>query len=356
MGTYYTVEELLLNDSFLDYCRNQNSVYKNHWEQIIANNPEQAQIIYEAKQWLTALTPGLSQKEINNELNKVRRMIKTEDTKQNILPENDIAVSEQLYVNPKGKLQNKKIKRIFAYSSLVIIIMFSSWFLIKQEAKPAESNPAKASLKYQSTRASRRGITLPDGSVVILNTSSNISLSPYFNVKDRVVQLSGDAFFKVAKNPKKPFIVINNEFSITAIGTSFYVHARNGNSNYSVNLLEGKIKLVPAEKGGKISYLMAGEQAELGQDQSTFTKSNFDTLALKTWLKGKISFVKTPVRKALKQLEDWYSVDIEVQRNNLENVSITGDYFNVPLDDVLKVICFSLSCNYSYSGNKIIIK
>ena len=102
--------------------------------------------------------------------------------------------------------------------------------------------------------------------------------------------------------------------------------------------------------------LYPGERGQWQSGRSVFEKNIFDTLELRHWLSGKISFSNLPAKEAIQQLEKWYDVDIEVQGKGWENQLINGDYQDSPLDDVLKVICFTLSWKYKYEQNKVIIR
>lgn len=357
MGINYTVEELLLDESFLDYCLNKNSIYKKKWEQIIAEYPDQLKKIEEAKELFFLLNPSLSAEEISPEVNKVREIILSGKNNNPLVSTDNIAASENLYVNTDGKMRGQKFKRLAVYSAVLAVLSFVVLYLANTGIKNrAVKNESAEIIQYQNSKTERKQVELPDGSLVILNSNSSVSITSSYNKKDRVVQLSGNAFFKVEKNADRPFIVLNPAFSTSALGTSFYVHAPIGAKNYSVKLLEGKVKLSANNRADKLTYLNAGEEGQWQQAQSEFSKYSFDTIQLRQWISGKISFNKTPVQKAIKQLEKWYDIEIDVQRKNWEKLSITGDYVNVPLDDILKVICFSLSGQYRHSGNKIIIQ
>lgn len=357
MDTQYTVEGLLLDESFLDYCLNRNSIYKNKWEQIIVQYPDQVKTIEEAKELYFLLNPSLSPGEIATQVNKIREIIL--EQKKNDLPVSAVnaEAGESLVVDREGKMRGRRFRRMAVYSLVLASILSGVLYLVNTgiKTKPGKIESAKLII-YQNPRAERKQVELPDGSLAILNSNSQISITSDYNKKDRVVELSGNAFFKVEKNAGKPFIVLNSAFSTTALGTAFYVHAPGGTKNYSIELLEGKVKLSANNGTGKLDYLNAGEEGQWQQAESKFTRNSFDTLQLKQWLSGKISFTKTPVQEAIKQLEKWYDIEIDVQRKNWGKLSITGDYVNVPLDDILKVICFSLSGQYSYSDHKIIIQ
>ena len=113
---------------------------------------------------------------------------------------------------------------------------------------------------------------------------------------------------------------------------------------------------VDAESAKEKSILKAGEQASWSSSHKHFFRKSYDTLYLNKWLNGELSFNNTPVNEAIATLEKWYAVEIDDNRKNPESITITGNYVNAQLSDVLKIICFSLSCQYHFSGNKIIIE
>lgn len=332
MDKNYTVEDLLSDETYTDYCLNENSPYKKKWSDILSRHPEQMKTANEAIEMLAMLSPVLPQHEIDIEVNKLRDAL--------------------INVEESGEIINKKynIKKILAYSfSILLLIITFVYFLV-----PGSSSPVMTS-KFETGMGERKQYILPDGSTVILNSNSSFSFNEGFGKDDRQIEMTGDAFFKVAKNPSKHFIVKSNGFSTTAIGTSFYVHAGTSSADYRVDLLEGKVKL---EKiiSGETSYLKAGEKALWTNTISSFTKQKYDTVSLNKWIKGILTFNNMPVEDAFTELENWYSVKIEDRRSNPEVISINGDYVNAPLEDVLKIICFSLSCSYHFENNKIIIQ
>jgi ferric-dicitrate binding protein FerR (iron transport regulator) len=115
------------------------------------------------------------------------------------------------------------------------------WFVSKPDnASPRSANQATPVQAYNSPFGDRKKINLPDGSLVILNSNSSISLS--FTDKNREIHLNGDAFFRVAKDHSKPFTVHSNNIAATALGTEFYMHGHG--DSIQVDLLEGKLRVV----------------------------------------------------------------------------------------------------------------
>jgi transmembrane sensor len=332
MDKCYTVEYLLTDDTFTDYCLHENSVYKAKWDKLLRRDEQLRKTADEAKQLLGILSPALPQHEIDAEVNKLREYLSAEAD----------------YQPPATGKRNSGKMLVYGFSFLILLAAGVYLMLPGKTTFPGIT-------KFETRMGERKQYLLPDGSTVILNSNSSFSFDQKFGNNDRQIELTGDAFFNVAKNPAKPFIVKSHGFSTTAIGTAFYVHAGNSAADYRVDLLEGKVKL-EKNTSGEISYLTAGQKASWANASSSFTKQQYDTVTLNKWVKGILSFNNTPVSQAFKEIAEWYSVQIEDRRIVPGDISINGDYVNAPLEDVIKIICFSLSCNYHYEDDKIIIQ
>jgi ferric-dicitrate binding protein FerR (iron transport regulator) len=331
----FTVEELLSDQTFTDYCLNNESVHRDMWKRIISSNPGHAETFREAKALLSILSPSVSQNEIEIEVNKLRAVFSTN-------------APEEAHQEVRNK---KRIKPVLVYSSILLACLsVAAYFLV-----PHSNNTAPIVSTFKTHMGERKQYILPDGSTVILNSNSSFYFDKSFGRKYRRIHLDGDAFFKVAKNAAKPFTVITEGFSTTALGTAFYVHGNADSDNYGVDLLEGKVRL-EKNTSGEAVFLTAGQKASLTKTNKKFITRQYDTLSLNKWVNGILTFKNTPINEALYELENWYSVKIEDRRSSPKLITINGDYVNVPLEDILKIICFSLSCTYHFENNSIIIQ
>lgn len=344
MASKFTVEELLLDESFTAYCLHPSKENSRKWEQLIAEKKITAEIIDEARSILRMLNPQLPAEEKADEVNKLRQLLTEREKKQLHYDTDDAAPYAHPYAVKKG-LAGKLLLGGSIAASLAIMIFFI-W---------GPSTPQKAMVigKFVTGMGERKEIKLPDGSVVMLSSNSTLVYEEGYNTDDRKVQLDGNAFFKVASNPQKPFSVYSEGFSTTALGTSFYVSS--DSMMYAVKLLEGKVKINSQEKG-KSTILYPGEEVVWDDNNGSFTKRGYDTVMLNNWLEGKIVFQKTPVEEAFAILRDWYGVEIIDNRQNKKEISINGTYEHVQLADILKVICFTLGCEAKYEHEKIIIE
>jgi transmembrane sensor len=359
----YTVEDLMLDDSFLRYCLDEHSPGKELWETETAG--DQQAVLGEARYMIHLLYGKLDEAEVTHQVGKIKKLIANQAEKYPSVEIADESVSWQpgitrQYTNQKRPGHTRKRYAIYVLTASALIF-FGAYLVRSTSLKPTPQQPQSPEVSYHNKIGERRTIELPDGSVAILNSNSFITVAGDYGQAERSILLNGEAFFRVARNPAKPFIVHTGGFSVTALGTSFFVHARNSANNDKVDLLEGKVRLA-ADKNkdpGTIipeTVLLPGEEGVWQPSKMSFLKTIADSTALKKWVVGKLSFKNMAVEKVLGLLRDWYGVEITVKHKRWDNLTLTGDYDNKPLDHVLKIICFSLSAGYSYSGNQVIIE
>lgn len=354
-GHIYTIEELMLDDSFISYCLSTGAAVPSEWRKIIRENPDQERTFEEAKKIVLALHGGLGRIEVNRQIEIVRQQLKQRNsTAESRQLEESPSLSSDFIITDKGEIKRRIVKRILSYVLTASLLVVAGWWFFLKSA-PQSEKPLVQEMSYQSPLGQRQTINLPDGSVVILNSNSQVQLADDFNTTKREIHLTGDAFFKVAKDAKKPFIVYAGNIVTTALGTEFYIHSKD--NSVQVDLLEGKVKVENIKKNvpGTSLVLFPGETGRIS-GETNLLKQSFDSLQLRSWLNGRLSFNETPLPKVLKQLEAWYDVEIKVRKSELKGLSLNGDYQDAPLQDILKVICFSLNSRYTFIDNTVIIE
>lgn len=346
MKLNYTVEELLLDESFVDYCLHEDSAHKSKWEQVRLEYPGIVPVMDEARNWLLLLTPGLPPGEVKTEINKLQRLMQ-----QRVVSQQTTPPVESESVLPVHRMPGRRLW--LAAVSVVLLILAGAWWWSGRSAQSYDANFAATEI-WESPAGQRRQVVLPDGSEVILNANSRLEVGIDFNKKNRLLRLHGQAFFKVAHDASLPFVVHSGEFSTTALGTAFYVNARNLQQGYTVNLLEGKVKLQTA--GGSSDMLLPGQQGAWRKTAKQFEKNRFDTSYLHQWVSGVLAFRQIESGQVFALLEQWYGLQIVDRRAHPRHVIITGDYTGQPLQDILKAICFSLTCRFKQENDTIIIE
>ncbi len=193
----------------------------------------------------------------------------------------------------------------------------------------------------------RATITLPDSSRVTLNADSRISYSREFLPGRREVCLEGEAFFEVAKDPRRPFIVHTDAAQMTVLGTSFNVRSYPETGYVATTLVEGSLRVETA--AGK--YLLEpGDQSRVDKASRQGRVQAIDTDEATGWLDGKFYFRLTPFPEIVTALERAFNVNIRVENKALSARVFTGKFESGEnLEQILEVLTISTSFTSSYS-------
>ncbi|NSL90645.1 FecR family protein [Chitinophaga solisilvae] len=192
--------------------------------------------------------------------------------------------------------------------------------------------------------------TLPDGSFVTLNKESSLRFPSSFG-KERQVKLEGEAFFNIAQDPGKPFVIRVNEVTVTVLGTSFNIKSANGKTEVIV-----ETGAVEVSKNNNSIQLRQHEKAVVtAADASPVKQENTDELY--NYYRTQ-TFVcnNTPLWKLANILQDAYGVDIVIADAAKRELPINVTFENSSLDSILKIIGLTYDITVEKNGNQIILK
>lgn len=202
-------------------------------------------------------------------------------------------------------------------------------------------------------------LSLPDGTKIHLNAGSSIKFpNKFLNVGNREVFLIGEAFFDVAKDSLRPFIVNTEGPSIRVFGTKFNVSAYPNEPNINTVLVEGSVGI--SQKGKSldnknISFLDPGYMASWKRSNAEFSYKAVDTYNYTAWTKGKIVFNHIPFRDIIKKLERHYNVKIINQNQELDKELFTASFDIETIEEVLNAFDKSYPINFIRVKDQIII-
>ena len=189
--------------------------------------------------------------------------------------------------------------------------------------------------RYNTLRVPRGGeysITLSDGTIVYLNSESELRYPVNFVGRDRRVYLSGEAYFDVVQDEAHPFIVDMGNSSVRVLGTSFNVRAYADEDEVLTTLVQGTVKF----SAGKESVtLEPGKQAVLGKSESIETRE-VDTYLYTAWKEGVFAFKKQRLEEIMKVVSRWYDVNIFWENVSQKEVTFTGKMKRY--DDFSKIV------------------
>jgi ferric-dicitrate binding protein FerR (iron transport regulator) len=211
-----------------------------------------------------------------------------------------------------------------------------------------------AYITKQTTWGQKLDVTLPDGSKIKLNSGSKIEFPERFSDSLRAVKLTGEAFFDVAHNPQKPFVIATGELTTKVLGTSFNVEAYQDNESVKVTLASGKVQL--SNQSTK-TIIKPSEQAVFNKQEKNIAVSKVDISKYVEWKDGILRFENSSLQEAALKLEKWFNVDMEFENEKTKRCTFTGTFQNENLQNILESITYvkqGISCQFV--DNKIIIK
>ena len=248
-----------------------------------------------------------------------------------------------------ANIQSKFLIRSFLKFAAVITIAISlstlTYYLGRQNA-----GNIRAELKYISVEAAlgqKSKIILPDSSVVWLNSGSILTYNSRYSFDNRNLNLSGQAFLEVRKNPKLPLVVVSGDLRVKVLGTKFDVKAYPDDNMIKVILESGKVELLSKVDSSFKHQLKPGEMAEYETKSGKIAVKTIDPLKYSNWKEGDLIFMDTPMAEVLKSLERKFDVKIEVLNQKVLKSVFNAKFKNESLKEILDYIHFACSVNYT---------
>lgn len=205
-------------------------------------------------------------------------------------------------------------------------------------------------------RGGQYQVTLSDGTKVWLNAASSIRFPVLFAGSERKVEITGEAYFEVAKNVAKPFKVKTVTSEVEVLGTHFNVNAYEDESAVKTTLLEGMVKVSVPQAAGKQTarFLQPGQQSGVTNDGRISVLNNADTEEAVAWKNGRFQFRSADLKSILRQISRWYDVDV-VYKGNVD-LHFTGqltrdDY----VSKVFEKLALTGEVHFKIDGKKIIV-
>ena len=167
-------------------------------------------------------------------------------------------------------------------------------------------------------RGGQYQLVLPDGSKVWLNATSSIKFPVAFTGNSRRVELTGEAYFEVTKNPARPFKVIvppqpgrHEGAEVEVLGTHFNIMAYGEEEKIATTLLEGSVKVMNQAAKKQSAILKPGEQVSLSHLSELSQPMSVETEEVVSWKNGKFYFNNSDIKVIMRQIARWYDMDVE---------------------------------------------
>lgn len=241
-------------------------------------------------------------------------------------------------------------------AAAIIFLVGVLLYLFLPNSRTTDQELAKKESQIQeiSTELGQRtSFRLADGTHVYLNADSRVQIPSTFGDSIRSVQLQGEAYFDVARDPSVPFVVYSGHSSTRVLGTRFGVKAYPQDERVQVVVEEGKVAVNSSDKpAAEELYLNANQVGLLdsdGESQITMVKGVSAYLA---WKDGRMVFESTPFKKVIPQLERWYNIKVVVD-SSLYSQQVTASFSDEPMLEVLNILALSLDAEFQRDGRNI---
>ncbi|NLJ00597.1 MAG: DUF4974 domain-containing protein [Bacteroidales bacterium] len=187
---------------------------------------------------------------------------------------------------------------------------------------------------------------LPDGSEVWINAQSELIYPVRFTGKERTVELSGEAYFKVEANPTNSFNVkIPGDIVVSAFGTEFNINAYSDEPDYQVTLAQGNVEVETARS--LKNELLAGQKAILTPQTGEMNIVQADTYVETAWKDGKMVFRREKLETIAQKLSRKFGVIIRLEGDTLKDYEYTATFTDETLEDILELLRRSAPITYS---------
>ncbi len=214
-------------------------------------------------------------------------------------------------------------------------------------------NHSNGPLAYNTIETPRGGqyqIILPDGTGVWLNAASSIRYPVTFSGNERTVSITGEAYFEVARDEKKPFRVVSGTSTVEVLGTHFNIQHYDGEVP-TTTLLEGAIQLI---SNGRKTPLKPGQQASIDQYQTVRVTDNANLEEAVAWKNGLFLFNRVDIESIMRQAGRWYN--IEVEYTSKCQASFSGEIArSAAIEDFLAIMSETEKVKFEIKGHKIIV-
>lgn len=241
------------------------------------------------------------------------------------------------------------ITKVAAVLFVPLAIYFFITYYADREGVALEASPENIDRVYTVNNGVKGKVTLPDSTIVWLNSGTTLSLCDDFHVK-RQVNLSGEGYFDVKADKKNPFYINTGKgITVKVTGTEFNLSCYENQGDVKLCLLEGVVELLSGEK---TIYRMK-EHEEVSVLNSNVVCTNADAEYRTAWMQGKLVFNNTPMDEVIKRLEKWYGVRVVVENSDIYKSSFTGEFRSESIVQILELLKITSGISYYMESNEI---
>jgi ferric-dicitrate binding protein FerR (iron transport regulator) len=260
------------------------------------------------------------------------------------------------YVNPTGELvvpqkqeendpgfqkspysRRKSLNRLLA-AAIIAGISFGIFHFLDPIVKQVYANKNQVLKKSSTERAEYKYILLPDSTQVWLNAGSTLEYPEHFDLTNREVSLSGEAYFDVKHAAEHPFLIHTGRILTTVLGTAFNINAYPERSSVTVSVSRGKVKV---SRGSRlVATLLKGQQVNVNEKDDRVAQKNIEVNSVAGWQQGNLEYDDEPLQDIINDLQRVYSTNIRISDNNIRQLKISTSFRReLGVNQALEILC-----------------
>jgi transmembrane sensor len=251
---------------------------------------------------------------------------------------------------PKRNLR-ARLMPVMMRVAAVLVIAVGAWFMLQQESTPVTHTIA-ADAKLDEA------VVLPDGTRIYLNQGSQLSYTDEFNENSRSINFDGEAYFEIAANPEKPFVISTQNLGVKVLGTSFNLSSIKQDDFIELHLQSGTVLVYSVDEQGKMLeqlQLNPGEKATFTKESGVLKRDEIQSANHLAWRTGVLEFHNTPLTEVLEELSKTYDLNF-VTEHNCSNFMLTARFDNESAESILQTLEFVFNLNISDQGDHFLIQ
>jgi ferric-dicitrate binding protein FerR (iron transport regulator) len=213
-------------------------------------------------------------------------------------------------------------------AAIIVVFLTAGYFLFYLVSNPSTEQLVAGNSVVPAT--------LPDGTEVTLNHNSILKYPKIFASNVRAVRLQGDAYFDVAHDLSKPFVIQTKNIQIEVLGTSFYLNAKNEQPTVEVFVETGKVAIIGNKK--EKLFLTAGEKGTFEKSSGQLTKAENNDLNFISWKTRKLIFDNESLINVINIINQTYHSNITIDNPDIYHCMLTATFEEQPLEIILEVL------------------
>ena len=270
-----------------------------------------------------------------------------------------VAVNRHISETPLSVVHQSEIKRPLVLRVLKYAASLAAIFLLAFAVFQLTRSSQKEIKIFASGTAVSSPLALSDGSHIVLNTGSEVKFPEKFGSHNREVYFWGEAFFEIASDPTRPFVIETGDARIKVLGTSFNVKAYPGAGITEVVVNTGTVLFYYVDKDDNILgqvILHKGDKGTYNRTTHKLARMLNNDLNVTSWKTNILVFNATSLDEVMKVVGRKYGVNFRMDNSELSRLKLTATFDNESLDSVLEVLSLVHKLQFTHNGKDYLVK